>query len=175
MRCRAACSLSWSLGALRGWGGVLRFEFPDAPGSAIFSGLLTMNTDDLSRLLSGANLSPIQVGVIHEVRLCQAIHATTHAVLLSKETVVKQKKEHSDLTLEHYRLIPDAIRHGLVIHERARPDCLTICYNRREGERYVVALKGASSGAIFVTSFHKMRPRQIRSFLKRGDKLRLHH
>ena len=134
-----------------------------------------MNIDDLSRLLSGESLPPIQVGVIYEARLCQAIHATTHTVLLSKETVVKQKKEHPDLKNEDYWVIPDAIHHGLVIHERARPACLTICYNRREGERYMVALKGTNSGAIFVTSFHKMRPRQTRSFLKRGNMLRQHH
>lgn len=133
-----------------------------------------MGIHNLARLLSGENLLPIQVGVIYEVGIARAIGATTHKVLLSKETVSKQKIEHPDLQDEDYSILPDAIRYGLVIQERVRPECLTICYNRREGERYMVALKGARSGAIFVTSFHKMRPRQIRSFLKRGDTLRNH-
>lgn len=134
-----------------------------------------MDIHDLSKLLSGDRLPPIQVGVIYDVDISRAIGATTHVVLLSKETVFKQKNEHPDLQDEEYGILPDAIRYGLVIHERARPECLTICYNRREGQQYLVALKGTKTGAVFVTSFHKMRPRQTRSYLDRGDRLRNHH
>ena len=50
--------------------------------------------------------------------LQQRLGAKQKAVLLSDETLAKQKKHHPELALNEYRLIPEIVRKGMVIREK---------------------------------------------------------
>jgi hypothetical protein len=132
-----------------------------------------MNIDHLRALLSGERQEPVVVGHIYDPALMSVIGvAKTHEVLLSPETVVKQRRQNPDIGLEEYYILPDAIRYGMVAQEYAEQ--LLFCYDHHTGRRFLVVVETTLEGKLFVVSFHRTRPRQTKAILDRASLLRKH-
>src|SRR5690349_339722 len=75
-----------------------------------------MNIDHLEALLSGKRLEPLIVGHVYDPKLmCVVRAANTDAILLSPDTIVKQRRLHPDIGLDEYYLLPDVIRYGWLL------------------------------------------------------------
>ena len=134
-----------------------------------------MDIDHLRALLSGERQEAMIIGALHDPAHSSAIGARTHAVLLSRDTIVKQEDRHPDIGFDDYRLIPYAIRYGLIVHESARPRHLMFVFDDPWGRRYRVMIRSTTNGnEIYVTSCHKTRDRQTKALLSRGRDLRRH-
>lgn len=135
-----------------------------------------MDTDHLRALLAGERQEPIVVGAIHRPELVRTIGAPgLHAVLLSADTIVKQRLQHPDIDVDDYRTAPYALRYGLVLWLPEWPRQLTFCFNDHDGRRYRLFVKSTLRGdGLFVTSLHRTKPRQTKALLKRGTILRAH-
>ena len=133
-----------------------------------------MDIDHLRALLSGERVEPIAVAAIHNPALAEVIGAADrHAVLLSRDTIVKEKVRHPDIDFEQYCVLPDVVRFGLVVQEYSQQ--LVFCYEHHSGRRYRAMVKATLAGhELYVTSFHRMRDRQTKAILKRGLILRRH-
>jgi hypothetical protein len=132
-----------------------------------------MNIDHLRALLSGERQEPVVVGHIYDPALIRVVRAAnTHAVLLSRHTIVKQARKHQDIGFDEYCIMPDALRFGLVAQEYAEQ--LIFCYDHHTGRRFRLMVKGTLRGELFVTSFHRTAPRQTKAILARADILRKH-
>jgi len=134
-----------------------------------------MDIEHLRALLSGERQEPMVIGALHTTAHSRAIGANTHAVLLSRETIVKQETRHPDIGFDDYRLIPYAIRFGLVLHEATRPRHLMFVFDDPWGRRDRVMVRSTTNGnEIFVTSCHRTKQRQTKALLARGRSLRRH-
>ena len=135
-----------------------------------------MDIDHLRALLSGERREPIVVGAIHRPDLVRMIGAPEiYAVLLSRETIVKQHRQHPDIGLDEYSIAPNVLRFGLVLWLPEWPRQLTFCYEEHSGLRYRLFVKSTTRGhQLYITSFHRTRPRQTRALLARAKILRNH-
>jgi hypothetical protein len=132
-----------------------------------------MNIDHLRALLSGERQEPVVIGHIYDPALVRVIRAArTHAVLLSRDNLVKQGLRHSDIGFEQYRLLPYVLRYGMVAQERSEQ--LVFCWHDHDGQSYRLMIKGTIRGEIFVESFHRLKQHQIKAVLARADILRKH-
>jgi hypothetical protein len=66
--------------------------------------------------------------------------------------------------------LPAVINRGLVIREIR---CLVASYLHEE-TRYIATMKRAPSCEIWITTFHRSKPKQTKALLKRGEVLRTH-
>jgi hypothetical protein len=131
-----------------------------------------MNIDHL-RALSGERQEPVVVGHIYDPALVRVIRAArTHVVLLSRDNVVKQSDRHPDIGVEQYRLVPYALRYGMVVQEWAEQ--LMFCWHDHDGRSYRLMVKGTIRGEIFAESFHRLKQHQMKAILSRGTLLRPH-
>lgn len=135
-----------------------------------------MDIDHLRALLAGEREEPVVVGAVHHPALVRAIGAPgVHAVLLSPDTIVKQRQQHPDIDIDDYCVAPDVLRFGLVLHLPAWPRQLTFCYQHHTGWRYRLFVKSTMRGdELWVTSLHRTRQRQTKALLNRGRILRHH-
>jgi hypothetical protein len=132
-----------------------------------------MNIDHLRALLSLQRQEPVVLCHLDDPALAGFVGAmSTRPVLLSWETVVKQKRKHPDIGFGEYRIVPDAVRLGLVAQDR--PNHLTFCYNAPSDRRYQLVIKATFAAELFVMSFHRTRPRQTKAILARATLLRKH-
>jgi hypothetical protein len=133
-----------------------------------------MDIDHLRALLSGERQEPVIVGHIYDPALSRVIRAVnTHAVLLSRDTVVKQAKRHPDIGIEQYALLPYVLRYGMVAQEWAEQ--LIFCWDDHDGRRYRLMVKGTVRKEIFVTSFHRLAEKQTKRIIDRGAMLLRRH
>ena len=132
-----------------------------------------MNIDHLRALLSGERQEPVVVGHIYDPALCRVIRAArTYAVLLSRDTIVKQARRHPDVGFERYCLLPYVLRYGMVAQEWAEQ--LIFCWRDHDERGYRLMVKGTIRGEIFVESFHRLADKQTKAILARADFLRKH-
>ena len=94
-------------------------------------------------------------------------------VYLSTESCIHIFKVHSDLQEFDVLALPAVINRGLLIRETHRPRCLVASYVL-EGARYIATMKRAPRCEIWVTTFHRSKPKQTKALLKRGEILRSH-
>jgi len=132
-----------------------------------------MDIDHLRALLAGEREEPVVVGAIHEPGLVRVVRAAnTHAVLLSRATVVKQADRHPDIGFEQYRLLPYVLRYGVVAQEWG--DHLIFSWVDHDERRYRLMIISTTRGDLYVTSFHRLAAKQIKAVLERGLLLRRH-
>lgn len=127
------------------------------------------------------DIERVRRGGIHQVGelsddIIRAVGWHSPHVYLSKDSLEHIAKEHDDVTDYDLLHIPLVLRAGLIVWERKDPRFLMASYFRGDvSRRYMCSIKGANNGyEIWVSTFHRMRPRQVRSMLKRGVKLRDH-
>jgi len=134
-----------------------------------------MNSDQLLQLYSG-KIEYIEIGRIHIVA-ASIIGAHAVDVRLSRETLQHITKTHPDMVPYDILLLPDAVQAGLIIQEEHRPNHLSICYQhpKIEKKRYIAGLKyAAGTHELWVSTFHRAKPRQTISMLARGQVIKRH-
>lgn len=118
-----------------------------------------MNIDHLRALLSGERQEPVVVGHIYDPALVRVIRAArTHAVVLSRDNIVKQERTHPDIRFEQYLLLPYVLRYGMVAQEWAEQ--LIFCWHDHDERAYRLMIKGTIRGEIFAESFHRLKEHQ---------------
>lgn len=100
----------------------------------------------------------------------QAIGAKTKTVMLSEETLIKNKVNHPELALADYRRLPDVVEQAqLVVQDRDR----TFVFLRIGDTIYYGAIKATKSGeTLFLTSFRKAEMSDVRQIRKKGKVLK---
>src|SRR5580704_1667444 len=94
-------------------------------------------------------------------------------VYLSSESCIHIFEKHHDLQEFDVLALPAVINRGLLIRETDRPRYLVASY-LHERTRYIATMKRASSCEIWITTFHRSKPKQTKALLKRGEVLRAH-
>jgi len=97
----------------------------------------------------------------------KAIGADRRVAVLSKDSLVKNKNSHPDLTLGDYRVLPDMGFDPTVI---VRDGENTVVLVRRGGGIFWAAVKAARPGGkeTFITSFRKSNVENVAALLKKG-------
>jgi hypothetical protein len=132
-----------------------------------------MNIDHLRALLSLERQEPVVLCHLDDPALAGIVGSmAARLVLLSWETVVKQKARHPDIGFAEYCLVPEIVRLGLAVQEHANQ--LTFCYHHSSGRRFRLMLKATIIGELFVTSLHRTSPHQTKAILARATLLRRH-
>lgn len=104
-----------------------------------------------------------------DAELKQRLNAKQNTVLLSAETLNKQRRNHPELTDNEYRLLPDLINEGAVIEQ----DNQRVVFFRRNSRLYKAVVKTTKSGReIYLVSFHRADIRDFDREKNRGRLLR---
>ncbi len=92
-------------------------------------------------------------------------------VRLSDETARKQAEKHSDVKLEDYARIQDVIDQGLVVRQGERT--LVFVAETEAGQWWRLVVKRTADGReTYLVAFHRIKPNQIRSTMRRGKVVR---
>ena len=135
-----------------------------------------MRLDEALSLLEGGQLRYIFLASVErDIAIALGVECTRE-VKLSRESYAHIKSEHPEITYPEFELLPDAIRNGLVIREGGSPRKASICYqNPNRHQRYIATIQSTGLGdEMFCTTFHRARPRNTRSKIKRGKIIRNH-
>jgi hypothetical protein len=135
---------------------------------------MTITLGDIAKLRVGW-CALIAVGELRiDVAKSMGVHSTT--VYLTRESLVHINKDHSDITDADLLLSCLAIRDGLVMQEKAKPNAYVFSYVEPYSNlRYVAALKVASPDReILMTSFRRSRKRQTKAFQRRCKTIKTH-
>lgn len=126
-------------------------------------------------LLSGNR--PHTVTVCHvDSKIAGAMGTLKTAVILRRDRLIHILEEHKDIKADDLAFLSTAIENGLVIKERGTLPSINICYQhpRKEARRYKVNIQRIGLGELVIMSFHRTKPRQTQTLLKRGKILRNH-
>lgn len=129
--------------------------------------------DDIMGLRAG-RYSERQVGEIHADVLA-ILGWRSSIVYLSADSLAHINDRHPDIGDLDLLFLPQMIRKGLLIRESAKPNILLACYQAGD-KRYCASLKMAASTRfdVWVVSMRRMKPRQTRAMLNRGEMIRPH-
>jgi hypothetical protein len=95
---------------------------------------------------------------------------------LSSDSIRHIFRKHPDLDMFELLHMPDMVRHGLWLTDYEKPHMAIVVYQPPDtSPRYASALKVTGSGfEPYMSSFYRLRDRDYRAKLKRGDVLRPH-
>jgi hypothetical protein len=103
--------------------------------------------------------------------LVHLLGAKAPRVLLSADTMAKQLLNHPELRAETYQEIHELLRAPAVIQRDGAKNLRIL--GTVHGRAATIVIKASGSGAeVFVLSFHFVRPKAVRGFLKRDIVLR---
>ena len=101
--------------------------------------------------------------------LKRRLGAKQKAVLLSDETIVKQRRHHPELALDEYRLIPEVVQKGKVIREKDAK----LYFFQRQGHLYMTTIKATEDKAEnYLVTFFRVRPGYMRRKQREGKLIR---
>jgi len=101
--------------------------------------------------------------------LKRRLSAKQNAVLLSADTLAKQRRNHPELTDAEYRLLPDIINKGAVIAQ----DNQRVVFFAHEQRLYKAVVKATRAGdELYVVSFHRADSRDYDREANRGIVIR---
>lgn len=119
--------------------------------------------------------NPIVVGEFpDEIRLMLGLPVAL--VHLSKHSLTHISSQHPDVNDFDLLLIPFAIKDGLLLRERRKPQIVLCVYQDPDSHRrFVAAIKRArNEPELWLDSFHRAKAKQTRAWLKRCDILKNH-
>ena len=101
---------------------------------------------------------------------------TTNLVHLSRYSLDHIRKRHPDLSLEELLWLPQALSNGLIFRDKKDSRIVNVCFQPQDClTRYRVVLKYVPSAAeTYVSTMHRMRARQTRTMLRRGEIIYTH-
>ena len=83
-----------------------------------------------------------------------------------------------DRAISYFEIITMSygLRHGLMIGDASKPNCLIINYiSPNSSVRFKIAIKSANNFTeLWISTMHRLRPRQTMALLKRGVIVRTH-
>ena len=108
-------------------------------------------------------------GVVH-------LRSSTDIVRLSRNSLIHIEERHGSITDFEIITIAYGLAKGMYISDSKRENHLIINYIYPDtGFRYKAAVKCANKGQeLWVSTFHRLRPRQTKPLLKRGALIRPH-
>jgi hypothetical protein len=119
-----------------------------------------MNLKHLSALYEG--LRTDQLIVCHIDDATAAALGARHArVLLSDDTMRKQRAHHTDLVLEHYTILPALLRSGEYRQDCASGAVIIYTDTVRFSCNFRAYVKVCHRGNLWLTSFNLLRDRQM--------------
>jgi hypothetical protein len=135
---------------------------------------MSLTLEDIADLRSRQR-DPIRVGELPFV-VAEKVELRHHGVYLSLESYQHILNAHGDIDDYKLLLLPQIIKHGLVVQENAKRNVLVVSYlDQGSGLRYVAALKIAQSNTeVWVSSLYRSKRRQTLRILKRGTILKNH-
>ena len=112
--------------------------------------------------------SRLVIGALDE-NLKAQLGARQKAVLLSDETLAKQKKHHPELTFDEYQRIPEIIQKGKVIKEKDE----RLYFFQRESRFYMAVVKATENKAEnYLITFFRVKPEHMQRKQRRGELIR---
>lgn len=90
--------------------------------------------------------------------IAKAIGARARKVLLSAETMAKQRVAHPELTITEYRLLPDIIEQGEVTQQKES----TALFFSKHGRVYRAAVKPSACGELYLVTLHRLDSAEAR-------------
>ena len=129
---------------------------------------LSVTSRNFEKLVAGDILGTAPVGFIDST-LSSAINAKANKVVISAETLAKQRDRHPELDLEEYQLLPEMIERGLVIQLSDQK----LMFLRSGTKLYRGVAKSTANGnELFMLSFHRTDARRMARDRKKGEILR---
>jgi len=124
---------------------------------------------DFTRFFEGKAGGTFPVAVLNE-GFRKAIKAESQTVLLSEETLAKNKARHPELEVRDYQMLPDVIdRAHLVIQDGER----TLVFYQAGDKIYYAVVKSTKSGrALFLTSFRLASHTDVEKLKQKGKVLK---
>jgi hypothetical protein len=120
-----------------------------------------MNRDHLFQLFNGLRIDALVVGHI-EANLATQIGALRNRVLLSNDTMMKQRLHHPDLELRDYWSLPACLSFGEVRKDANRSAIILFTDEVLNGCNYRAAIKATNDGKeIYCVSFNRLRDRHL--------------
>lgn len=130
---------------------------------------LAVQSGNFADLFAGDVRGAAPVGWVDEA-IAQALDVIVRRVDLSSDTMTKQRRAHPELGLVEYRQLPDLLRDGLVVDDGSEAGLQIFGLLRDPDGRqrlYRAAVKRNGAGeALFLTTFHKARRRQLLAVLR---------
>lgn len=126
-----------------------------------------MNFDHFLSLYDGVRYDPVIVGHIPNA-LAAKLGAARGRVLLSHDTLVKQRAHHPDLTVDDYRVLAPTLMMGEYRQDTPRTARILYCDTVYNSCYYRAAIKTPLDDPrrIYVVSFNRVRERQARQMLQ---------
>lgn len=90
---------------------------------------------------------------------------------LSDETARKQTAKHPDVKSDDYTRVQDVVDQGLVVRQGERTLVFVAKTKARQWWRLVVK-RTADGRETYLVAFHRIKPNQIRSTIRRGEIVR---
>lgn len=132
--------------------------------------LLSVASRGFERLIARQVQGAAPVGWVDDT-IAAALDVVVRRVDLSADTVEKQATNHRDLTLGEYRQLPGLVAEGLVVDDGSKSGLQIFGLARDQDgtlRLYRAAVKRTGTGeALFLTTFHKARWRQLLAILER--------
>jgi hypothetical protein len=131
--------------------------------------------DTLYRVRDG-HLDPAVVGYLASEGKSYLRAHWAAQVYLSRASLQKNIRKHPDVSMLEYLRLPIVIADGLIVTDRREPNCVVAVYNIPNSKvRYKAIVKCAAGGYdLWVTTFHRLKPRQTKALLKGGQILKTH-
>lgn len=127
-----------------------------------------MNFTHFLGLFREERIDPVIVFNLHQ-DLAAAMGAKVTRVLLSRETLAKQKRRHGELTEADYRLVRPALQFGEYRQETPRTLMVLFVDTKLTTKNYRIHLKATGNGKeIYLDSLCILGRRQHRAELRRG-------
>lgn len=125
---------------------------------------LAVQSEAFADIVRGRVKGAAPVGWVDET-IAMALDVAVRRVDLSSDTIAKQARQHAELTIEEYRQLPDLFRAGLVVKDK-EPGTIQLFGLLRDADGELqlyraVAKRTGSGEALFLTTFHRSRARQL--------------
>jgi hypothetical protein len=83
---------------------------------------------------------------------------------LGRDELAKIVGKHPDVVYEDVQHVPYAIRRGYFFRHPKKPNCVTLIWKREDnGKHYLLGLKAANSGEVWVQTMHRLSPRKAKN------------
>jgi len=131
-----------------------------------------MDDPALTNFLIDLEWGPIQIAVMdREVQ--KAVQVRSRIVLFSRETLIKQRIRHPELTLEDYMLVNKVVNSGTVYFDRGRRIRGVNFVHRdpnRDAALFVAVKVTRDENQAFMVSFTKKRGKELRRYVRKAER-----
>ena len=145
-----------------------------APPRRLCLASMAIELSQVARLRRGGPVSAVVGPLAREGRLYLNCQATD--VILAGDAMRHVAEVHADISDLDVISMSYGLRCGMYVTDNKRPHHLIIAYSHPDTQtRYKMIVKCTAEGReLWVSTFHRLRPRQTRALLSRGKILRNH-